>query len=95
MRIILTLSLLLSAAGLQAHKTFPVNDVGDNRNGKFAFTHASIEVGKDANLLISKGDILDMRTNQLTHAFIQGRSITLESKHTQLYERYKKKYRGK
>jgi imidazolonepropionase-like amidohydrolase len=58
-------------------------------------TTGSIEVGKDANLLISKGDILDMRTNQLTHAFIQGRSITLESKHTQLYERYKKKYGGK
>jgi imidazolonepropionase-like amidohydrolase len=58
-------------------------------------TTGSIEVGKDANLLISKGDILDMRTNQLTHAFIQGRAITLESKHTQLYERYKKKYRGK
>ncbi|MFN5334187.1 MAG: amidohydrolase, partial [Bacteroidota bacterium] len=52
----------------------------------------SIEAGKDANIVIAKGDILDMRTNQLTHAFIQGRNISLESKHTQLYDRYKKKY---
>jgi imidazolonepropionase-like amidohydrolase len=55
-------------------------------------TTGSIEAGKDANLLIAKGDILDMRTNQLTHAFILGRNIALESKHTQLYERYKNKY---
>ena len=55
-------------------------------------TTGSIEVGKDANIIISNGDILDMRSNVLTHAFIQGRQISLESKHTQLYERYKKKY---
>ncbi|MFN4285797.1 MAG: amidohydrolase family protein [Lacibacter sp.] len=55
-------------------------------------TTGSIEVGKDANIIVSNGDILDMRSNVLTHAFIQGRQIALESKHTQLYERYKKKY---
>lgn len=52
----------------------------------------SIEVGKDANIIISEGDILDMRTNQVTQAFIQGREIELESKQTQLYDKYKKKY---
>ncbi|HMP87953.1 MAG TPA: amidohydrolase family protein, partial [Lacibacter sp.] len=52
----------------------------------------SIETGKDANLLISEGDILDMRSSILTHAFIQGRSIRLENKHTQLYDRYRHKY---
>ena len=52
----------------------------------------SIEVGKDANFIISEGDILDMRTSVVTHAFIQGRELDLNDKHKQLYERYKKKY---
>jgi hypothetical protein len=52
----------------------------------------SIEAGKDANILISTGDILDMRGNQLTQIFIQGRTISLDNKQLQLYERYKHKY---
>ncbi|MFI5152311.1 MAG: amidohydrolase family protein [Chitinophagales bacterium] len=52
----------------------------------------SIEVGKDANIVISKGDILDMRSSIPTHAFIQGRAVSLENKQTQLYERYLRKY---
>ena len=52
----------------------------------------SIEVGKDANIVISEGDILDMRTSIVTAAFIQGRQINLANKGTQLYERYKYKY---
>lgn len=52
----------------------------------------SIEVGKDANILVSNGDILDMRGNQLSKAFIQGRSVSLDNKQKQLYERYKYKY---
>ncbi len=55
----------------------------------------TLEVGKDATLFISSGDALDMRTNALTHAFIQGRSIVLRSKQTDLYEKYKQKYEGK
>lgn len=52
----------------------------------------SIEVGKDANIIISTGDILDMRTSILTYAFIQGRQVDLNTKQKQLYERYKYKY---
>ena len=52
----------------------------------------SIEIGKDANIIISDGDILDMRTQNITQAFIQGREIQLESKQTQLFDKYKKKY---
>ncbi|ULQ56627.1 amidohydrolase family protein [Flavihumibacter rivuli] len=52
----------------------------------------SIEVGKDANLVVSEGDILDMRTSIITHAFIQGRVLDLTDKHKQLNERYKQKY---
>ena len=52
----------------------------------------SIEVGKDANFVVSEGDILDMRTSIITHAFIQGRHVDLTDKHKQLNERYKQKY---
>ncbi len=52
----------------------------------------SIEKGKDANLFISDGDALDMRTNLLSHAFIQGREIPLVSHQTELFEKYEKKY---
>ena len=55
----------------------------------------SIETGKDANIIISEGDILDMRGNQVSRAFIQGRDISLDSKQKQLYERYKYKYKIK
>ena len=52
----------------------------------------SIEAGKDATIIISEGDILDMRTSQVTQAFIQGRNINLDDKQKQLNERYMKKY---
>ena len=53
----------------------------------------SLEVGKDATLFISEGDALDMRTNKLEKAYIQGRDISLESHQTELYKRYSKKYK--
>ncbi len=52
----------------------------------------TLEVGKDATLFISLGDALDMRTNQLDRAFIQGRDISLESHQTKLWKRYSAKY---
>jgi imidazolonepropionase-like amidohydrolase len=52
----------------------------------------SIEVGKDANVIISDGDILDMRTSQVTDAYIQGRQINLDNKQKQLDERYLSRY---
>ncbi len=55
-------------------------------------TTGSIEKGKDANILISSGDILDMKTSNVTNAFIQGRQIDLNNKQTDLYKRYKYKY---
>lgn len=52
----------------------------------------TLEEGKDATLFISEGDALDMRTNKLTKAFIQGRTISLETHQSDLYKRYKTKY---
>jgi imidazolonepropionase-like amidohydrolase len=52
----------------------------------------SLEAGKDANIVVSEGDILDMRTSIVVYAFIQGRTVSLENKQKQLYDRYKYKY---
>ncbi len=52
----------------------------------------SLKVGKDATLFISKGDAFDMRTNILSHAFIKGRQISLETHQTKLWKRYSKKF---
>ena len=52
----------------------------------------SLEAGKDANIIISDGDLLDIKTNNIIYAFIQGRQINLDNKQKQLYERYKTKY---
>jgi len=55
----------------------------------------SLEVGKDANIVISEGDILDMRTSIITDAFIQGRKIDLTDKQKQLNQKYSEKYKLK
>ncbi len=52
----------------------------------------SIETGKDANIVVSTGDILDMATNNIEYAFITGRNISLDNKHKQLYRRFQAKY---
>ena len=52
----------------------------------------SIEVGKDANIVVSTGDLLDMSTNNVELAFIMGRNINLDNKHKQLYRRFQAKY---
>ena len=57
--------------------------------------YGSLEKGKSATLFISDGDALDMRTNKLTHAFIDGRQISLETHQTKLWKRYSKKYNSK
>ena len=54
----------------------------------------TLEVGKDATLFISEGDALDMRTNILSKAFIQGRDISLETHQTELWKRYSNKYKS-
>lgn len=55
-------------------------------------TTGSLEVGKDANLFISKGDALDMITIDVETAFIQGRNINLDNLHKQLYKKFAGKY---
>ena len=48
----------------------------------------SIEVGKDATLFVTDGDILDIRSN-VKRMWIGGDEVSLENRHTRLYEKYK------
>ncbi len=54
----------------------------------------TLEMGKDANLFICDGDALDMRTNKVTYALIQGREIDLDNKQKYNYRRFQEKYKG-
>jgi len=52
----------------------------------------SLEVGKDAHIVVSDGDLLDMRTNKVRMAYINGREINLDNKHKRLYHKFATKY---
>lgn len=52
----------------------------------------SVEAEKDATLIVSSGDALDMRTNNIELAFIHGQPIELKNHQQENYERYMKKY---
>lgn len=80
----LTKEQALSAVTLNAAKILGIED----KTG-------TIEAGKDANLLIVNGDLLDMKSSVISQAFIQGRNVSLDNKGKQLYERYKHKYQLK
>src|SRR6266487_3399526 len=77
----LTKEQALQAITLNAAKILGI----DERTG-------ALEKGKDANIVVSDGDILDMKTNNVIYAFIQGRQINLDNKQRQLYEKYMTKY---
>ncbi len=55
-------------------------------------TVGTLEETKDATLIITEGDVFDMRTSKVTHAFIRGKEIDLNNKQKDLYRRFKTKY---
>ena len=52
----------------------------------------TLEKGKHATLVVSKGDLLDMRTNLVEQAYIQGRHLNLDDRHKRLYNIYREKF---
>ncbi|HEX9285837.1 MAG TPA: amidohydrolase family protein [Thermoanaerobaculia bacterium] len=48
----------------------------------------SLEPGKDATVIVTDGDILDLRT-RVVAAYLDGRALDLTDKQKRLYERYK------
>ena len=51
----------------------------------------SLEVGKKASLIVSEGDVMDHLGHDVTMMFIEGREVDLNSKHKELYEKYRQK----
>lgn len=52
----------------------------------------SLEKGKEASLIVSSGDVLDMKTSNIEYAFISGRQIDLNNKQKELNAKFSKKY---
>ena len=50
----------------------------------------SLEVGKNASLILTDGDPLEIRTN-VRRVFIDGEEIPLDSRHTLLYEKFRQR----
>ena len=58
-------------------------------------TAGTLEGGKDATLFVSSGDALDMRTNNVEMAFINGKKLDLDNHQKQLYRKFRNKYTAK
>jgi imidazolonepropionase-like amidohydrolase len=52
----------------------------------------SLEVGKEATIIATDGSILDQRAS-VKHMWLAGKEVSLESRHTRLYEKYKNRPR--
>jgi len=50
----------------------------------------SLEVGKQASLIVTDGDPLELRTN-IKRVYIAGEEIPMDSRHTLLYEKFKRR----
>jgi len=48
----------------------------------------ALDVGKDADVFVATGDIMDTRT-QVTHVFVDGVAQSLETRHTRLFREFK------
>ena len=71
---------------LKAVTLYPARILGvDDRVG-------SLDVGKDATLIITDGDPLETPTH-VEAAFIQGRRVDLDNRHQRLWRKYEEKYR--
>jgi imidazolonepropionase-like amidohydrolase len=51
-----------------------------------------LKAGLLASLVISDGDILDMKTNNISLAYISGKAVDLNNRQVELYKKYKDKY---
>jgi len=71
---------------LKALTIYPARICGiDERTG-------SLEVGKKANFIITKGDLFDIRTGKVLSRYLEGKLIQTENRQNDLYEKYLQKY---
>ena len=53
----------------------------------------SLEEGKDATLIVSEGDALDVMSNNISLAFIRGKKLELNNHQIDLFNKYKKRHK--
>ena len=71
---------------LKAVTIYPATILGiDVRTG-------SVEVGKEANLILTHGDMFDMRTGKVVEMYLQGKPIDLSNLQTDLYRQALRRY---
>ena len=76
---------LSAPAALRAITLTPAELLGiDHRVG-------SLEVGKEATLIVSEGDVMDYLGHRVTRVWISGREISLDDRHKQLRDKYRTK----
>ncbi len=51
----------------------------------------SLQIGKQATIIVSDGDIMDFLTMRVTHMFIDGRVVDLDDRHKELFRKYSAK----
>ena len=68
--------------GLKAMTINPAKMFGVDKD------YGSIEVGKVANVIVTTGDPIDIRT-LIKEVFVKGRRMQFDDRHTKLYEQYK------
>ena len=56
-------------------------------------SQGSLEVGKEATLFVSTGDVMDTLTQNVTHMYIRGRPVDLDNRHKMLARKYAEKIR--
>ena len=81
-----------AAYGLDREKALQLITLNPARIMGIDHLVGSLAVGKNATLFVSEGDALDMRTNAVTMAYIDGRALDLSNHQEALYEKFKAKY---
>lgn len=79
---------LASAYGLSAEEALKAVTINPARMFGVADRYGSLEVGKVANVFVTTGDPLDVRTH-VRHVYIRGEAIPFTDRHTQLYEKFR------
>jgi hypothetical protein len=76
---------LANALSLISQETFPLNGAENSVSPTPTFINTTLHAGasnaiENATLIISKGDALDMMTNNIISAYIEGRSLELTNR---------------
>jgi imidazolonepropionase-like amidohydrolase len=79
---------LATAYGLNPDEALRAVTINPARMFGIADKYGSLEVGKVANVFVTTGDPLDVRTH-VRHVFIRGDSISFNDRHTMLYEKFR------